>query len=159
MAEEAVYPMTSQILAGLRSLAEKGIPRSDLLAKAVQILATARSTYNWVGIYLREGDTLVLGPFVGEPTEHVQIPIGEGICGLAARTAATVNVPDVRQDPRYLACFPHTRSELVVPIIAEGQVVGEIDIDSDTPAAFTKEDEDLVNGVAGLLARYWGSGG
>jgi GAF domain-containing protein len=78
---------------------------------------------------------------------------------LAARTAATVNVPDVRQDPRYLACFPHTRSELVVPIITEGQVVGEIDIDSDTPAAFTKEDEDLVNGVAGLLARYWGSGG
>ena len=79
----------------------------------------------------------MLGPWKGpQATEHVRIPIGEGICGAAAASGVTEVVDDVNADDRYLACFVSTRSEIVVPIAYEGRVVGEIDIDSDEPAAF-----------------------
>src|SRR5688572_1438511 len=102
-------------------------------------LRAAVPHFNWVGVYMIEGDdTLVLKGWDGPaPTEHVRIPIGQGICGLAAREARTIVVDDVNKDPRYLACFLNTRSEIVVPIFSSGKVVGEIDIDSDKPAAFT----------------------
>ncbi|HKS17122.1 MAG TPA: GAF domain-containing protein, partial [Planctomycetota bacterium] len=111
--------------------------------------------FNWVGVYMIEGgDTLVLKAWDGPAaTEHVRIPIGQGICGLAAREARTVVVDDVNKDPRYLACFPQTRAEIVVPIFAGGSVVGEIDIDSDRPSAFTKDDQDLLEAVAVELGR------
>src|SRR5688572_19034776 len=102
--------------------------------------------YNWVGIYMIEGDdTLVLKAWDGPAaTEHVRIPIGQGICGLAAREAKTVIVDDVNKDPRYLACFRETRSEIVVPILTNAKVVGEIDVDSNRPAAFTPKDKELL---------------
>lgn len=113
--------------------------------------------YTWVGVYLLDGDELVLGPWRGpEATEHTRIRIGEGICGLAARTAKTVNVADVNEDPRYLACFASTRSELVVPIFdRDGGVAGEIDIDSDTRGAFTQADESVIERVARLLTPFF----
>lgn len=132
-----------------------GITKEEALDVAVDSLAQV-AHYNWVGIYLLDGDTLVLGPFRGAETEHVRIPIGQGICGLAARTAQTVNVPDVNNDSRYLACFLNTRSELVVPIFdPHGKVVGEIDIDSDTKNAFTQVDESVVERVARLLTPFF----
>ncbi|HEY3225612.1 MAG TPA: GAF domain-containing protein [Planctomycetota bacterium] len=111
--------------------------------------------FNWVGVYMIEdGDTLVLKAWDGPAaTEHVRIPIGQGICGLAAREARTVVVDDVNKDPRYLACFLQTRSEIVVPVFSEGRVVGEIDIDSDRPAAFTEADRTLLESVADLLGK------
>ena len=111
--------------------------------------------YNWVGIYMIEGtDTLVLKAWDGPAaTEHVRIPIGQGICGLAAREAKTVIVDDVNKDPRYLACFLNTRSEIVVPIFSSGKVVGEIDIDSDKPAAFTAADRKFLEAIAEELGR------
>ena len=110
--------------------------------------------FNWVGVYMIEGETLVLKAWDGPAaTEHVRIPIGQGICGLAAREARTVIVDDVNKDPRYLACFRETRSEIVVPILASGKVVGEIDIDSDKPAAFTPKDQELLEAVAEELGR------
>lgn len=111
--------------------------------------------FNWVGVYMIEGgDMLALKAWDGPAaTEHVRIPIGQGICGLAAREAKTVIVDDVNKDPRYLACFLNTRSEIVVPIFANGKVIGEIDIDSDRPAAFTKADQDLLETVAVELGR------
>ncbi len=114
--------------------------------------------YNWVGIYMTEGNDLVLGAWDGpEPTEHVRIPIGQGICGLAARERRTVIVDDVNADPRYLACFPYTRSEIVVPIMSVNgkSVLGEIDIDSDTPAAFSEDDGIFLRDVARLLAEKY----
>jgi len=108
--------------------------------------------FNWVGIYMRQGEELVLTAWGGpEATQHVRIPVGQGICGLAARTGETVIVGDVNADPRYLACFPQTRSEIVVPIYAGDNVIGEIDIDSDKANAFTDEDRQLLEGVARLL--------
>jgi GAF domain-containing protein len=111
------------------------------------------SHYNWVGVYMLEGgDTLVLKAWDGlAATEHVSIPIGAGICGLAAREKRTVVVDDVRQDPRYLACFLGTRSEIVVPIFAQGEVAGEIDIDGDQVAAYNAADRALLEWCARKL--------
>lgn len=109
--------------------------------------------YTWVGIYVIEGDELVLKAYQGrDATEHTKIPIGEGICGLAARTAETVVVPDVSQEPRYLACFPSTMAEIVVPIKYIDDVFGEIDIDSDKLNPFTEEDKKFLRMVADQLA-------
>ena len=95
----------------------------------------------------------MLGPWQGpEATEHVRIPVGQGVCGAAAATGRTEVVDDVNADPRYLACFPSTRSEIVVPIVHEGLVVGEIDIDSDRPAAFDDDDRAFLERVAELIA-------
>lgn len=115
--------------------------------------------YTWVGIYLLEGEDLVLAAWRGpQATEHVRIPVGQGICGLAAQTAQVVNVPDVRKDPRYLMCFPSTRSELVVPIVGSRGVLGEIDVDSDELAAFDGDDEEFLRSVADDLARLLEAG-
>ncbi|HXF83223.1 MAG TPA: GAF domain-containing protein [bacterium] len=109
--------------------------------------------YSWVGIYWVEGSDLVLGPWRGpEATQHTRIPIGTGICGAAAASGRTEVVADVSTDPRYLACFPYTKSEIVVPIVRHGQVIGEIDIDSRRPAAFGPEDQRFLEQVAALLA-------
>ena len=109
--------------------------------------------YNWVGIYLVEGNELVLGPFAGKPSPHTRIPLGRGICGAAATERATIIVDDVNADPRYLACSLDTRSEIVVPIMDGTDVLGEIDIDSDRPAAFGGADTSLLESVAAILAR------
>jgi GAF domain-containing protein len=112
--------------------------------------------YSWVGIYVVEGDWLVLKAWDGpRATEHVRIRVGEGVCGSAAKTGRIENVPDVSRDERYIACFPETRSEIVVPIKVRGKVVAEIDIDSDEPAAFGERDEKLLRRLAEALAdRY-----
>ena len=119
---------------------------------AVRELRERIPQFNWVGIYVRRGEDLVLTAWDGlEATQHVRIPIGQGICGLAARTGRTVVVDDVNADPRYLACFPETRSEIVVPIYVKDDVIGEIDIDSDLAAAFTDDDRALLERVAEIL--------
>ena len=107
--------------------------------------------YNWVGIYLLEGNELVLGPFVGKPSPHPD-PARPRHLGAAAAEKATIIVDDVNADPRYLACSIETRSEIVVPILLDGEVLGEIDIDSDRHAAFGQPDQALLESVAALLA-------
>jgi L-methionine (R)-S-oxide reductase len=130
----------------------------------VEVVHDRFEHYSWVGIYLVEGDDLVLGPWKGpQATEHVRIPVGQGICGAAAATGRTEVVDDVAADERYLACFPSTRSEIVVPIVYEGRVVGEIDIDSDRPAAFGEADRAYLERVAVLISPHclvaWDTGG
>ena len=129
----------------------KSDPRSAMEC-AVAILKQELPYYTWVGIYLLEGDELVLGPFLGKPSPHTRIPLGSGICGAAATERATIIVDDVNADPRYLACSIETKSEIVVPIMDGGRVLGEIDIDSDRPAAFGASDRTLIEAVAALLA-------
>jgi L-methionine (R)-S-oxide reductase len=121
-------------------------------AEAVRLLKAGIPHYTWVGIYLLDGDELVLGPFLGKPSPHTRIPLGRGICGAAATEKATIIVDDVNADPRYLACSLETQSEIVVPIMDGDQVLGEIDIDSDRPAAFDDRDRRLLEAVAALLA-------
>jgi L-methionine (R)-S-oxide reductase len=135
-----------------------------VLRQVVDVLHDRFDHYTWVGIYLVEGDDLVLGPWKGpQATAHVRIPMGQGICGAAAATGKTEVVDDVKADERYLACFPSTRSEIVVPIVYEGRVVGEIDIDSDEPAVFGEADRAYLERVAVLISPHclvgWDTGG
>jgi GAF domain-containing protein len=118
----------------------------------VRLLEAEVPDYAWVGIYLLDGNELVLGPFVGKPSPHTRIPLGRGICGAAAAEKVTIIVDDVNADPRYLACSVETRSEIVVPILDGPDVLGEIDIDSDRPAAFGLADRAMLESVAALLA-------
>jgi L-methionine (R)-S-oxide reductase len=129
-------------------------PGPDAAAqRVVDLLHERFPNYDWVGIYWVEGTDLVLGPWIGpEATEHTRIPIGTGVCGAAAASGRTEIVPDVDADPRYLACFASTRSEIVVPIFEGGDVVGEIDIDGSDPDAFDGSDARFLEEVAALLA-------
>jgi L-methionine (R)-S-oxide reductase len=118
----------------------------------VDVLKDQMPQYTWVGIYVVIGNDLVLGPFRGKPSPHTTIPLGRGICGAAAIAGATIVVDDVNSDPRYLACSLETQSEIVVPIVRNGEVLGEIDVDSDLRAAFGPADRELLEAVAALLA-------
>lgn len=138
---QQIDPLTS----GRGSVTEK-------LDQVVAFLHDNIEHYTWVGVYLMEGDELVLGPFRGKPSPHTRIPLNQGICGAAASQKQTVIVPDVNADPRYLACSLETRSEIVVPIMHGADCLGEIDIDSDQPDAFGEADRDLLEGVAKRLA-------
>ena len=140
------------ILNCVHELAARSPDAPTLMGETVALLQRARPHYTWVGVYLLEGEELVLGPFVGKPTPHTRIPLNKGICGAAASSGKTLIVDDVNADPRYLACSLETRSEIVVPIVRAGRVLGEIDIDSDAPAAFTEEDRRLLEAVAEILA-------
>jgi L-methionine (R)-S-oxide reductase len=127
----------------------------EVLRQTVDVLHDRFAHYSWVGIYFVEGDDLVLGPWKGpQATEHVRIPVGQGVCGAAAASGVTEVVDDVNADERYLACFASTRSEIVVPIAYEGRVVGEIDIDSDQPSAFGAEDRAFLERVALLISAH-----
>lgn len=121
--------------------------------RAVEVLHDRFAHYDWIGVYWVDGTDLALGPWIGpEATEHVRIPIGTGICGAAAATGQTEIIDDVNADPRYLACFTTTRSEIVVPIFDGGEVVGEIDIDGSDLAAFDDTDRLFLEEIAALLA-------
>jgi GAF domain-containing protein len=145
----------SGALEAIDRIVNRGGEADEVLRAVVDVLHDQFDDYSWVGIYLVEGDDLVLGPWKGpEATEHGRIPVGRGICGAAAATGRTEVVDDVNADPRYLSCFPSTRSEIVVPIAHEGRVVGEIDIDSDRPAAFGEDDRALLERIALLISPY-----
>ena len=126
--------------------------RSEATTRAVAILKERVPDYTWVGVYELFGNELVLGPFQGKPSPHTHIPLGRGICGAAAAEKATIIVDNVHGDSRYLACSVDTKSEIVVPIMRGCDVLGEIDIDSDRPAAFGDADQRLLEVVAGALS-------
>src|SRR3954465_12131020 len=142
----------ARALADITEAAREAENPRRAMERVVEVLKREMPHYTWVGIYLLEGDELVLGPFLGTPSPHTRIPIGRGICGAAARERETIIVDDVNADARYLACSLDTRSEIVVPILSGERVLGEIDIDSDRSAAFGSEDKRLLESVASLLA-------
>ena len=141
-----------QLLTAIQSAVAAAPDSTSAMKQAVFLLKDAIADYSWVGIYLLDGNELVLGPYVGRPSPHTRIPLGRGICGAAAAEKASIIVDDVNADPRYLACSIDTQSEIVVPIMQDGDVLGEIDIDSDRRAAFGADDLQLLEPVAALLA-------
>jgi L-methionine (R)-S-oxide reductase len=147
-------PRHDATLVRIRSEADAEADSQLLLERAVAVLKEDMPDYTWVGIYLLEGDELVLGPFLGKPSPHTRIPLGQGICGAAATAGATIVVDDVQADPRYLACSLDTQSEIVVPIVHRGRVLGEIDIDSDRRGAFGPADRELLESVAAIVAPH-----
>jgi len=130
---------------------------SSYLQKLCRDLMNLNSRYNWVGIYVLNGDKLVLNSYAGERTEHEQISLGDGLCSQAIVQDAIVNESDVKSNSKYLACFINTRSELVVPVRFDSKPVGEIDIDSDTKRAFDREDELFISEIAELISETVGS--
>lgn len=157
MSTLSLAPEMTAILADVRHLASVASSLESLQQSIVEAIAQRLLYYNWTGFYMLDpGDpqTLVLGPFVGDPTPHVRIPVTEGICGAAVVTGETVIVDDVNADPRYLSCSIKTRSEIVVPIYARQSIAGEIDIDSHNLAAFTEVDRAFLEGVAGIVGGY-----
>jgi len=105
---------------------------------------------NWAGFYFRQGAELVLGPFEGRPA-CVRIPMGQGVCGTAVVRAATVLVPDVHEFPGHIACDAASRSELVVPLIEAGEVLGVLDLDSPLLARFDEVDQEGCEGLVALF--------
>ncbi len=126
--------------------------KDEILKTAVALLKERFPKCTWVGIYLLEGETLVLHNFIGKPSPHTRIPIGKGICGAAASEKKSIIVADVNADPRYLACSIETQSEIVVPILRGELVLGEIDIDSDQRDAFHDGDREVLERCANILA-------
>ncbi|BAB59976.1 hypothetical protein [Thermoplasma volcanium GSS1] len=123
-----------------------------VLQEVCRILKESNKKYDWVGVYVMENRKLKLEAFVGEKTEHEVINLGDGLCSLAVLKNEVVNEYDVKSNPKYLACFPSTQSEIVVPVRYGGKPIGEIDIDSDTKGAFDKADEEFLSKVADLIA-------
>jgi GAF domain-containing protein len=115
----------------------------DALANAANFVALLYNTLddiNWLGIYVLRGDELVLGPFQGHPA-CVHIPLGSGVCGTAAATRTTHRVPDVHEFPGHIVCDAASRSEIVVPLIIDGDLSGVLDIDSPSPDRFSESDQ------------------
>ena len=145
------------LLNHFRHLASTAPSLEALQTGLVEATAAKLPYYSWAGFYMLDpddADTLVLGPFVGDPTPHIRIPVTQGICGAAVATGETVIVDDVNSDPRYLSCSIKTRSEIVVPIYAHGKVIGEIDIDSHDSAAFTDKDKLFLEEAAQIVGSY-----
>jgi L-methionine (R)-S-oxide reductase len=144
----------------LTTLADSAETVEDLMSIIVGRLQERLGHYDWVGFYMiekggiGEDPMLVLGPYVGAVTQHKRIPLNQGICGAAASTGHTLVIDDVSKDPRYLACSIETKSEIVVPVLVKGEVVGELDIDSHTAAAFKPDDRQLVEHCARLVGQY-----
>jgi GAF domain-containing protein len=143
MNKESILKHTDQIIEGAGT-------RDDKLQAICDLLDSQISVFDWTGFYLddlEEERMLILGPYVGEPTDHTRIPYGTGICGQAAETLDTFVVQDVNREDNYLACSIHVKSEIVVPIIKDGRFYGELDIDSHTKDAFTPELRELCESV------------
>lgn len=124
--------------------------RDKILQQIAELLNREVSEFNWTGFYLSsktEERMLELGPYVGEPTDHTKIPFGTGICGQAAETLDTFVVQDVSEADNYLACSVDVKSELVVPIMKNGEFVGELDIDSHTKNAITDKHTQLCEWI------------
>ncbi|WP_298477973.1 GAF domain-containing protein [uncultured Maribacter sp.] len=121
----------------------------ERLKEICVLLKESVSYYDWVGFYFKNGDKneLKLGPFAGAPTDHTIIPFGKGICGQVAESNENFVVPDVQAQDNYIACSITVKAEIVIPLFKDGKNIGQIDIDSNTPNPFSKEDERFLEFV------------
>ena len=119
------------------------------------LIFNALPDINWVGFYFLEGDELIVGPFQGQPA-CVQIPLGKGVCGTAAATRSTQRVEDVHAFEGHIACDPNSRSEIVVPLIVNDQLIGVLDIDSPVANRFGVEDQAGIEALAAAYVRSVG---
>ena len=135
-------------------IANSSLSKDEKLLNICKLLETNIEYYNWVGFYFKNGDKneLKLGPYVGEPTDHTIIPFGKGICGQVAVSNKNFVVPDVSAQDNYIACSITVKAEIVIPIFVNGENIGQIDIDSNTPDPFTEADERVLEFVCQKVA-------
>jgi L-methionine (R)-S-oxide reductase len=145
-----------EVAAELDSLLSGEVDRVANLANAAAVLFDRLPDVNWAGFYLLHGSTLVLGPFQGKPA-CVRIPIGQGVCGAAAVRQETICVPDVHAFPGHIACDSASESELVVPLMQDGRLIGVLDLDSPRRARFDVEDQAGCEALAAVIVRHMAS--
>ncbi|MEL0652780.1 MULTISPECIES: GAF domain-containing protein [unclassified Algibacter] len=145
---ETLKPQVSAIISN------QDLDKNERLLKICELLDKNITYYNWVGFYFRNGEKeeLLLGPYVGAPTDHTVIPFGKGICGQVAVSNENFVVPDVAAQDNYIACSITVKAEIVVPIFVNGENIGQIDIDSNTPDPFTELDERFLEFVCEQVA-------
>ncbi len=128
---------------------------TDDMQTICELLRESIPHYDWVGFYMLENGELVLEKYSGSPTEHTRIPAGKGVCGQAVEKEKIMVIPDISKEDNYLSCSIDVKSEIVMPIFKDGEVVGELDIDSHRRDPFDQDDVDLLEAVcehvAGLL--------
>lgn len=151
MTFEELKPKIDDILTNTSTL------RDEKLHKICFLLHESIDYYDWVGFYFRNGEKeeLVLGPYVGEKTDHTVIPFGKGICGQVAVSNQTFVVPDVSAQDNYIACSLTVKSEIVVPLFVNGENIGQIDIDSEVLDAFDEADERFLEYVNAGVAKLF----
>lgn len=138
-------------------LNNKNVEVNLRLQQICDLLQESVPYYDWVGFYFKNGnkEELKLGPYTGAPTDHTIIPFGKGICGQVALSNENFVVPDVKAQDNYIACSINVKAEIVVPLFVNGENIGQIDIDSNTPDPFTREDEEFLEfinkGIAKIL--------
>lgn len=128
--------------------------RDTKLMNVCVLLEKSVENYDWVGFYFADPKAdreLVLGPYVGEATDHTRIPYGVGICGQVAESKETFVVDDVNEESNYLSCSPSVRSEIVVPILKDGKFVAQLDIDSHVPSAISPSDKETLEQICEKL--------
>lgn len=149
----------ADILPRLAEVAHSTLPREERADFIVNLLRNDVPYYDWVGFYLVDPASpreLVLDRFAGDPTDHLRIAFGQGICGQAAERIDTFLVQDVSAENNYLSCSMHVKAEIVLPILHNDQLVGEIDIDSHTLAPFSPEDTEFLKAICTLVAPWIG---
>ncbi|MDD4820010.1 MAG: GAF domain-containing protein [Flavobacteriales bacterium] len=134
----------------IKSVVDSGMDTDDILRFVCQILRDGVPHFDWVGFYKynEEERKLYLGAYSGDETEHTVISYGHGVCGQVAQSGEKLIVPDVTAEQNYIACSLTVKSEAVVPVVRSGKAIAQIDVDSDTPDAFSAEDIELLEGTA-----------
>lgn len=146
----------SEIKKRLSSILESSNHNNDdKLQKVCHLLDQEIPYFNWTGFYFKNGDKeeLILGPYVGAETDHTVIPFGKGICGQVAVSNETFVVPNVNEQENYLSCSIDTKAEIVVPIIKNGENIGQIDIDSHFLDPFSDEDREMLEWLCDEIAK------
>jgi len=147
----------SKIKKHITLIVESNKSKSEKLQEICNHLKNEKDFYDWVGFYFKNGDKreLKLAQFAGEPTEHVIIPFGKGICGQVAVSNQNFIISDVSTQDNYISCGWKVKSEIVIPIFVTGENIGQIDIDSHTLNAFSKKDELLLEFVCEKVAHLF----
>lgn len=151
MTFDALKPLVIELVS------DKIATRDEKLKQICELLEQNISYYNWVGFYFRNGnkEELLLGPYVGAPTDHTVIPFGKGICGQVAVSNQNFVVPDVAAQDNYIACSFTVKSEIVVPLFVNGENIGQIDIDSNVLDPFTAADERFLEFVNSEISKLF----
>ncbi len=137
---------------------KKGSSRDETLFAVSSILRDFVPAFDWVGFYHvdpEKKDELVLGPFAGKPTDHTRIPFGKGICGQSALTNQPFVAQDVLKEENYLSCSPEVKSEIVIPVMKDGNFMAQLDIDSHLLAPFDDEDQQFLEKVCNLIEKVF----
>lgn len=149
---------STDLLKNVDKIVKQNIDRDDKLKQICEMLHKEEDLFDWVGFYLVDPDAdreLVLGPYVGEETDHTRIPFGKGICGQAADTLETYVIQDVSQEDNYLACSVDVKAEIVVPIMKGDRLIGELDIDSHTKDSLTEDHRKLLEAICEKVAALY----